>query len=76
MVKLKTDRTRYFRDTRSATPDRLLHRSRRLVLVEREKDHAFLATKVGQLAVQLNKSDTSAAPHCRLKLRPMRILAR
>jgi catechol 2,3-dioxygenase-like lactoylglutathione lyase family enzyme len=29
-----------------------------LVLAERDKDHAFLATKVGQLAIQLNKSDT------------------
>ena len=29
-----------------------------LVLTDRNKDHAFLATKVGQLAVQLNKSDT------------------
>lgn len=28
-----------------------------LVLAEREKDRAFLATKIGQLAVQLNKGD-------------------
>jgi catechol 2,3-dioxygenase-like lactoylglutathione lyase family enzyme len=28
-----------------------------LVLAEREKDRAFLATKVGQLAIELNKSD-------------------
>src|SRR3984957_13415096 len=28
-----------------------------LVLAERDKDRAFLATKVGQLAIQLNKAD-------------------
>src|ERR1700722_1783073 len=28
-----------------------------LVLAEREKDRAFLATKIGQLAIQLNKAD-------------------
>ena len=29
-----------------------------LVLAEREKDRAFLTTKVGQLAIQINKGDT------------------
>ena len=29
-----------------------------LVLAEREKDRAFLATQVGLLAIQLNKGDT------------------
>ncbi len=29
-----------------------------LVLVEREKDRAFLATQVGLLAIQLNRADT------------------
>ena len=28
-----------------------------LVLAEREKDRAFLTTKIGQLAIQLNKGD-------------------
>ena len=32
-----------------------------LVLAEREKDRAFLATKVGQLAIQINKG---AAERC------------
>src|ERR1700683_1971822 len=29
-----------------------------LVLAEREKNRAFLATKIGQLAIQLDKGDT------------------
>src|SRR4249920_813406 len=33
-----------------------------LKLAEREKDRAFLATKIGQLVIQLNKSDRE---HCR-----------
>jgi catechol 2,3-dioxygenase-like lactoylglutathione lyase family enzyme len=32
-----------------------------LVLAEREKDRAFLATKIGQLVIQLDKSDQA---HC------------
>ena len=32
-----------------------------LVVAEREKDRAFLATKIGQLVIQLNKSDRA---HC------------
>ena len=28
-----------------------------LVLAERDKDRAFLATKIGQLAIQINKGD-------------------
>src|SRR5262249_59999264 len=32
-----------------------------LILAEREKDRAFLATKIGQLVIELNKSDRA---HC------------
>jgi hypothetical protein len=32
-----------------------------LIVAEREKDRAFLATKIGQLVIQLNKSDRA---HC------------
>ena len=40
-----------------------------LVLAEREPDRAFLAAKIGQLVVQLDRGSTRSAPGCRSKWR-------
>ena len=48
---------RHVRDTRPRPADRLFHPGRRLALAERENGRAYLATKVGDLAVQLEKGD-------------------
>ena len=46
-----------------------------LVLAESEKDRAFLATKIGQLAIQINKGDAERCACCRSKWRRIPISA-
>ncbi len=41
-----------------------------LVLAEREKDRAFLATKIGQLAIQLNKGDVERCTELSFEVAP------
>ena len=38
-----------------------------LVLAEREENRAFLASKIGQLVVRLDRGATRSAPGCRSK---------